>query len=75
VVRAETASIEFVELELELPSSRGALSTIEGIIDTVIEDLGLGQEERKVSNLAVLLESDRDARNQVECQPRSIQQD
>ena len=50
LVKAETASVKFVELDFEIPSAtqRGVLSTFEGIIDRAIEGLLQDQPVRKV---------------------------
>jgi zinc finger protein len=50
VVKAESASIIFKEIEFEIPpsSQRGSLSTIEGILDRSIDGLSQDQERRKV---------------------------
>ncbi|CAG8610140.1 921_t:CDS:10, partial [Paraglomus occultum] len=49
LVKSENASIKFHELDLELPSSskRGTLTTVEGLISAIIDDLSSGQPVRK----------------------------
>lgn len=50
VVKAESATILFKEIEFEIPpsSQKGSLSTIEGILDRSIEGLSQDQESRRV---------------------------
>ncbi|KAI0113653.1 ZPR1 zinc-finger domain-containing protein [Nemania sp. FL0031] len=47
VVKSDTAVVKFIELDLEVPSGRGQLSNVEGLLSTVVDDLELGQEARK----------------------------
>ncbi|KAI3323850.1 zinc finger protein zpr1 [Xylariaceae sp. AK1471] len=47
VVKADTAVVKFIELDVEVPPGRGQLTNVEGLLSTVINDLELGQEARK----------------------------
>jgi zinc finger protein len=47
VVKADTAVVKFIELDVEVPAGRGQLTNVEGLLSTVIDDLELGQEARK----------------------------
>ena len=47
VVKSDTATIKFIELDLEVPAGKGQLTNIEGLLTTVIDDLAFGQETRK----------------------------
>ncbi|KAI9158323.1 Zinc finger protein [Paramyrothecium foliicola] len=47
VVKADTAVVKFIELDLEIPAGRGQLTNVEGLLTTVIDDLEMGQEARK----------------------------
>ncbi|GAO49453.1 zf-ZPR1-domain-containing protein [Saitoella complicata NRRL Y-17804] len=47
VVKSETCSSTFVELDLEIPPQRGQLTTVEGLLSTVLEDLDADQPARK----------------------------
>ncbi|OTA55226.1 zinc finger protein zpr1 [Hypoxylon sp. EC38] len=47
VVKSDTAIVKFIELDLEVPPGRGQLTTVEGLLTTIVDDLELGQEERK----------------------------
>lgn len=47
VIKADTAVVKFIELDLEIPAGRGQLTNVEGLLSTVIDDLELGQEARK----------------------------
>ena len=47
VVKSDTATVKFIELDLEIPAGRGQLTNVEGLLSTVVDDLELGQEARK----------------------------
>ncbi|KAI5814224.1 ZPR1 zinc-finger domain-containing protein [Pyronema omphalodes] len=47
VVKADTCTARFEELDLEIPPQRGQLTTVEGLLTTVLEDISAGQETRK----------------------------
>ena len=47
VVKSDTATVKFIELDLEIPAGRGQLTNVEGLLTTVVDDLELGQEARK----------------------------
>lgn len=49
LVKSDYASVKFLELDLEIPSSskRGLLTTVEGILSNAIEDLDESQAVRK----------------------------
>ncbi|KAI8419276.1 hypothetical protein FOFC_01853 [Fusarium oxysporum] len=47
VVKSDTSTVKFIELDLEIPAGRGQLTNVEGLLTTVIEDLEMGQEARK----------------------------
>lgn len=47
VVKADTASVKFIELDLEIPPGKGQLTNVEGLLSGVVDDLALGQEARK----------------------------
>lgn len=47
VVKSDTATIKFIELDLEIPAGRGQLTNVEGLLSGVVDDLELGQEARK----------------------------
>lgn len=47
VIKSETASCKFVELELEIPGKRGQLTTVEGLLSEMVDDLEGDQEMRK----------------------------
>jgi zinc finger protein len=50
LVKSETASIKLNEIDLEIPATtkRGRLTTVEGIISSIIEDLSADQPVRSV---------------------------
>lgn len=47
VVKSETATCRFHELDIEIPPKTGKLSNIEGLLTDMVEDLELDQEARK----------------------------
>jgi zinc finger protein len=47
VVKSDTATVKFIELDLEVPAGRGQLTNVEGLLTTIVDDLEAGQEERK----------------------------
>ncbi|KAM4060105.1 ZPR1 zinc-finger domain-containing protein [Hirsutella rhossiliensis] len=47
VVKSDSATVKFIELDLEIPAGRGQLTNVEGLLTSVVDDLELGQEARK----------------------------
>ncbi|KAG6030532.1 hypothetical protein E4U41_007803 [Claviceps citrina] len=47
VVKSDTATVKFIELDLEIPPGRGQLTNVEGLLSTAMDDLEMGQEARK----------------------------
>lgn len=47
IVRSESCTCFFPELELEIPNQRGQLTTIEGLLTNVLEDLSTDQPARE----------------------------
>ncbi|KAL5630588.1 hypothetical protein BROUX41_000460 [Berkeleyomyces rouxiae] len=47
VIKADTATVKFIELDLEIPAGRGQLTNVEGVLRGIIDDLVMGQESRK----------------------------
>ncbi|EXF81156.1 ZPR1 zinc-finger domain-containing protein [Colletotrichum fioriniae PJ7] len=47
VVKSDTATVKFIELDLEVPAGKGQLTNVEGLLSTIINDLDFGQEARK----------------------------
>lgn len=47
VVKSDTATVKFIEMDLEVPAGRGQLTNVEGLLSTVIDDLEMNQEARK----------------------------
>ncbi|KAK4455697.1 ZPR1 zinc-finger domain-containing protein [Podospora aff. communis PSN243] len=47
VVKSDTATVKFIELDVEVPAGRGQLTNVEGLLSTILNDLESGQEERK----------------------------
>jgi zinc finger protein len=47
VVKSDTATVKFIELDLEVPAGKGQLTNVEGLLTTIVDDLAFGQEQRK----------------------------
>ncbi|RFU31404.1 hypothetical protein B7463_g4932, partial [Scytalidium lignicola] len=47
VVKSDSCAVKFIELDVEVPSGRGQLSNVEGLLTTIMEDLEVGQSQRK----------------------------
>lgn len=47
VVKSDSATVKFIELDVEVPPGRGQLSNVEGLLSTIIDDLQAGQEARQ----------------------------
>ena len=47
VIKSDTATVNFIELDVEIPAGRGQLTNIEGLLSVTLDDLKVGQEARK----------------------------
>lgn len=47
VVKADSATVKFIELDLEIPPGKGQLTNVEGLLTSVVDHLEPGQEARK----------------------------
>ncbi|KAK4227554.1 ZPR1 zinc-finger domain-containing protein [Podospora fimiseda] len=47
VVKSDTATVKFIELDVEVPAGKGQLTNVEGLLTTIISDLEFDQEKRK----------------------------
>lgn len=47
IVKADSATAKFIELDLEIPAGRGQLTNVEGLLSGVVDDLAMGQDARK----------------------------
>ena len=47
IVKSDTCVVKFVELDIEVPSGRGQLTNVEGLLTMILEDLEMQQPERK----------------------------
>ncbi|TGO34219.1 hypothetical protein BHYA_0207g00170 [Botrytis hyacinthi] len=47
VVKSDTCTVKFIELDLEVPEGRGQLTNVEGLLSMILDDLALKQPERK----------------------------
>lgn len=48
VVKSESATVKFVELDIEIPPKRGQLTNVEGLLSEMIEDLESDQPQRLI---------------------------
>lgn len=46
VVKSDTATVKFIELDVEVPAGKGQLTNVEGLLTTVIDDLEFDQAKR-----------------------------
>ncbi|KAK4190203.1 ZPR1 zinc-finger domain-containing protein [Podospora australis] len=46
VVKSDSATVKFIELDVEVPAGKGQLTNIEGLLTTIIGDLEFDQEKR-----------------------------
>ncbi|KAG0670350.1 nucleolar zinc-finger protein [Maudiozyma exigua] len=72
VIKSETASCKFVELDIEIPPKRGVLTTVEGLLEEMIEDLQSDQEMRKKIDEAMYDKIDlfiKKVRATIDCTP------
>ena len=54
LVKTDTAVVKIPEIDFEIPAQRGHLTTIEGLLSTVVDDLSGDQPLRKVSIISLL---------------------
>ncbi|KAG7811450.1 hypothetical protein KL924_002116 [Ogataea haglerorum] len=47
VVKSEYCTCKFIELDIEIPAKRGQLTTVEGLLSEMVQDLELDQPQRK----------------------------
>lgn len=47
IVKSDSSTVKFIELDIEVPSGRGQLTNVEGLLSMILEDLGAAQEQRK----------------------------
>ncbi|KAH8907184.1 zf-ZPR1-domain-containing protein [Coniochaeta sp. PMI_546] len=47
VVKSDTATVKFIELDVEVPPGRGQLTNIEGLLTTIVDDLESNQDARR----------------------------
>ena len=55
LVKTDTAIVKIPEIDFEIPAQRGHLTTIEGLLSTVIDDLESDQPVRKVCILETII--------------------
>lgn len=75
VIKSETATCKFVELDIEIPPKRGVLTTVEGLLTEMIDDLSADQEERlKVDkNLHDQIEAViNKVKSYIQCEPNTL---
>ncbi len=47
VVKSDTCVVKFIELDVEVPPGRGALTNVEGLLSMILEDLAGAQDQRQ----------------------------
>lgn len=47
VVKSDTCTVKFIELDVEVPPGRGALTNVEGLLSMILEDLAGAQDQRQ----------------------------
>ncbi|ODV86542.1 hypothetical protein CANARDRAFT_27736 [[Candida] arabinofermentans NRRL YB-2248] len=47
IIKHETCNCKFIELDIEIPAKRGQLTTVEGLLSEMIDDLEMDQPQRK----------------------------
>ncbi|SMN17700.1 similar to Saccharomyces cerevisiae YGR211W ZPR1 Essential protein with two zinc fingers [Maudiozyma saulgeensis] len=75
VIKSETASCKFIELDIEIPPKRGVLTTVEGLLEEMIEDLQSDQEMRKKIDEAMHDKIDafiKKVRATIDCTPEGV---
>ncbi|KAF9541817.1 hypothetical protein EC957_002652 [Mortierella hygrophila] len=56
IVKTDTATVKIPEIDFEIPAQRGQLTTIEGLLSTVVDDLESDQPVRKHLDEALYLQ-------------------
>ncbi|KAF9126057.1 hypothetical protein BGX30_000183 [Mortierella sp. GBA39] len=56
IVKTDTATVKIPEVDFEIPAQRGQLTTVEGLLSTVIDDLESDQPVRKHLDEALYLQ-------------------
>lgn len=75
VVKSETATCKFVELDVEIPAKRGQLTTVEGLLSEMIEDIEQDQEMRKSIDENLynqIAEFIKKVRSYINCEPGTL---
>lgn len=75
VIKSETASCKFVELDIEIPAKRGQLTTVEGLLSEMIEDLESDQETRKTIDESLYQKIEEfitKVKDYMECKPGTL---
>jgi zinc finger protein len=47
VIKSDTATVKFIELDVEVPPGRGQLTNVEGLLSTIVDDLESNQGARR----------------------------
>ncbi|KAL6453720.1 ZPR1 Zinc finger protein ZPR1 [Candida maltosa Xu316] len=75
VVKSETATVRFNELDIEIPPKRGQLINVEGILQEMIDDLESDQEQRKTvqpeiyEKIAAIINK---IKSYINCEPNTL---
>ncbi|QLG71034.1 hypothetical protein HG535_0B00720 [Zygotorulaspora mrakii] len=75
IIKSENATCKFVELDIEIPAKKGQLTTVEGLLNEMIEDLESDQPARKAidENLHDRIdEFIKKVRSYMNCEPNTV---
>ncbi|CCH62518.1 hypothetical protein TBLA_0H02330 [Henningerozyma blattae CBS 6284] len=75
VIKSESATCKFIELDIEIPAKRGQLTTVEGLLSEMIEDLESDQETRKSIDENLYNQIDaviKKIKSYINCEPNTV---
>lgn len=75
VVKSESATCKFAELDIEIPPKRGQLTTVEGLLSEMVDDLQSDQEQRRQLQPEIYEKIDafiRKVKATINCDPEGV---
>lgn len=75
VVKSNTCSCKFVELDVEIPAERGQFTTVEGLLTEMVENLEMDQPRRKTAHpdvYANIVKFIQKVRRTLRCEPGTL---
>ncbi|SCU86778.1 LAFA_0E03004g1_1 [Lachancea sp. 'fantastica'] len=75
VIKSETATCKFKELDIEIPARRGQLTTVEGLLSEMLEDLTSDQPARKAIDEGLYNQIDEfinKVKSYLNCEPETL---